>query len=83
MTGPRAPLGIKLLSVFFAFGAGVCLITIIALLFSFRAPAIIDWFAIALRAPAFIAMLRYKIHIAPVVLASGLFGLLLRFAISR
>src|SRR5712691_10824294 len=33
MIEPRAPLGIKLLSAFFAFGAGVCLITIIALLF--------------------------------------------------
>ncbi|MFN2542610.1 MAG: hypothetical protein ABR514_10660 [Chthoniobacterales bacterium] len=29
----RPPLGIKLLAVFFAFGAAVCLITIIALLF--------------------------------------------------
>jgi hypothetical protein len=29
----RVPLGIKLLSAFFAFGAGICLITIIALLF--------------------------------------------------
>jgi type IV secretory pathway TrbL component len=83
MTGPRASLGIKLLSAFFAFGTGVCLITIIALLFSFRAPGIIDWFAIALCALAFIAMLRYKIDIVPVVLASGLFGLLLRLVISR
>ncbi len=30
---PRVPLGIKLLSAFFAFGAGICLITIITLLF--------------------------------------------------
>jgi hypothetical protein len=30
---PRVPLGIKLLSAFFAFGAGVCLLTTIALLF--------------------------------------------------
>ena len=29
----RVPVGIKLLSAFFAFGAGVCLLTIIALLF--------------------------------------------------
>ena len=29
----RLPLGIKLLSAFFAFGASICLITIIALLF--------------------------------------------------
>lgn len=33
MTERRLPLGIKLLSTFFAFGAGVCLLTIIALLF--------------------------------------------------
>jgi chromate transporter len=44
---------------------------------------IIDWFAIALCALAFIAMLRYKIDIVPVVLASGLFGLLFRLVISR
>ena len=29
----RVPLGIKLLSIFFAFGAAICLITIVALLF--------------------------------------------------
>ena len=29
----HAPLGIKLLAAFFAFGAGICLITIVALLF--------------------------------------------------
>ena len=29
----RLPLGIKLLSIFFAFGAAICLITIVALLF--------------------------------------------------
>ncbi len=33
MSQQRAPLGIKLLAAFFAFGAGICLITIIALLF--------------------------------------------------
>ncbi len=33
MNNQRVPLGIKLLSAFFAFGAGVCLLTIIALLF--------------------------------------------------
>jgi hypothetical protein len=33
MSQPRVPLGIKLLSAFFAFGATVCLLTIIALLF--------------------------------------------------
>jgi len=33
MAQPRVPLGIKLLSAFFAFGAAVCLLTVIALLF--------------------------------------------------
>ena len=33
MSQSRVPVGIKLLSAFFAFGAGVCLLTIIALLF--------------------------------------------------
>src|SRR2546428_4166621 len=33
MRGQRLPVGIKLLAIFFAFGAAVCLITIIALLF--------------------------------------------------
>lgn len=33
MSQPRVPLGIKLLSAFFAFGAGVCLLTTIALFF--------------------------------------------------
>jgi hypothetical protein len=33
MSQQRGPLGIKLLAAFFAFGAGICLITIIALLF--------------------------------------------------
>lgn len=36
----------------------------------------IDWFAIVLCAAAFVAMLRYKIDIIPVVLASGLLGLI-------
>jgi chromate transporter len=49
----------------------------------FPSAGIIDWFAIALCALAFMAMLRYKIDIVPVVLASGLFGLLLRLVISR
>jgi chromate transporter len=83
MTRPRASVGIKLLSAFFAFGTGVCLITIIALRVFFPSAGIIDWFAIALCALAFVAMLCYKIDIVPVVLASGLFGLLLRLVISR
>jgi chromate transporter len=49
----------------------------------FPSAGIIDWFAIALCALAFIAMLRYKIDIVPVVLASGLLGLLFRLVISR
>ena len=49
----------------------------------FPSAGIIDWFAIALCALAFIAMLRYKIDIVPVVLASGLLGLVVRFVISR
>jgi chromate transporter len=37
---------------------------------------VIDWFAVVLCAAAFVAMLRYQIDIIPVVLASGLLGLL-------
>ncbi|HEY6069752.1 MAG TPA: chromate efflux transporter [Chthoniobacterales bacterium] len=36
----------------------------------------VDWFAIVLSGAAFLAMLRYKIDIIPVVLASGLLGLI-------
>ena len=36
----------------------------------------VDWFALGLCAIAFVAMLRYKIDIIPVVLASGLLGLI-------
>src|SRR6266567_4105732 len=39
----------------------------------------VDWFAIAVCALAFVAMLRYKIDIIPVVLASGLLGLIWKF----
>lgn len=46
-------------------------------------PPTIDWFAIALCALAFIAMLRYKMDIVPVVLASGLLGLLFRLVIAH
>ena len=42
----------------------------------FPSTGVIDWFAIALCAAAFVAMLRYKIDIIPVVLASGLLGLI-------
>jgi hypothetical protein len=33
MTEPRVPLGIKLLAAFFGFGAAMCLLTIVMLLF--------------------------------------------------
>jgi len=36
----------------------------------------VDWFALVVCAAAFVAMLRYKIDIIPVVLASGLLGLI-------
>jgi chromate transporter len=49
----------------------------------FPGPGVVDWFAIVLCAAAFIAMLRYKIDIIPVVLASGLLGLLYTLTISR
>lgn len=39
----------------------------------------IDWFAILLCVAAFFVMLRYKIDIVPVVLASGVIGLIYRF----
>src|SRR5437899_11453661 len=42
----------------------------------------IDWFALILCALAFVAMLRYKIDIIPVVLASGLLGLIWKFLVS-
>jgi len=42
----------------------------------------IDWFALIVCALAFFAMLRYKVNIIPVVLASGLLGLIWKFIIS-
>src|SRR6266478_6067049 len=42
----------------------------------FPSAGVVDWFAVALCAAAFVAMLRYKIDIIPVVLASGLLGLI-------
>ena len=42
----------------------------------FPSAGIIDWFAIALCALAFIAMLRWKWEIVPVVLGSGLLGII-------
>jgi len=49
----------------------------------FPSAGVIDWFAIALCAAAFVAMLRYKIDIIPVVLASAVLGLLYTLTISR
>src|SRR5256886_2393649 len=40
---------------------------------------VIDWFAILLCVAAFVAMLRYKIDIIPVVLTGGLLGLIYKF----
>lgn len=48
----------------------------------FPSVGVIDWFAIVLCVAAFMAMLRYKIDIIPVVLASGLLGLLWKFGIA-
>jgi chromate transporter len=42
---------------------------------------VIDWFAIALCATAFVAMFRYKIDIIPVILASGTLGLVYRWLV--
>ena len=47
----------------------------------FPGAGVVDWFAIALCAAAFLAMLRYKIDIIPVVLGSGLLGLIYKFLI--
>jgi len=44
----------------------------------FPSAGVVDWFAIILCVAAFVAMLRYKIDIIPVVLCSGLLGLLYR-----
>ncbi|HEY6071604.1 MAG TPA: chromate transporter, partial [Chthoniobacterales bacterium] len=43
----------------------------------------VDWFAVVLCGAAFVAMLRYKIDIIPVVLASGLLGLIYKLVVSR
>jgi chromate transporter len=45
----------------------------------FLSAGVIDWFAISLCAAAFVALLRYKIDIIPVVLGSGLLGLIYKF----
>jgi chromate transporter len=45
----------------------------------FPASGIVDWFAILLCAAAFVAMLRYKIDIIPVIIGAGILGLLYNF----
>ena len=47
----------------------------------FPQAGVIDWFALSLSLAAFIAMLRYNIDIIPVILASGLLGMIYKLAI--
>src|SRR4029077_4005089 len=49
----------------------------------FPSAGIIDWFAIVVCVVAFVAMLRYKINIIPVVLGSGAIGLIYKFVLAR
>jgi chromate transporter len=49
----------------------------------FPTAGVIDWFAIVLCGAAFVAMLRYKIDIIPVVLGSGALGLVCKFLLVR
>jgi len=49
----------------------------------FPLAGVVDWFALGLSLAAFIGMLRYKIDIIPVILASGLLGLIYKTAILR
>jgi chromate transporter len=49
----------------------------------FPTVGVIDWFTIALCVAALAAMLRYKIDIIPVVLGSGLLGLIYKFLLVR
>jgi chromate transporter len=46
----------------------------------FPASVIVDWFAILLCAAAFVAILRYKIDIIPVIIGSAIIGLIYKFA---
>src|SRR5438128_5222500 len=45
----------------------------------FPSAGVIDWFAILLCAAAFVAMLRYKVDIIPVIIGAGILGLLYNF----
>ncbi|PYK30750.1 MAG: chromate transporter [Verrucomicrobia bacterium] len=49
----------------------------------FPQSGVVDWFAIVLALAGFVAMLRYKIDIIPVVLASGLLGLIWKMFVAR
>jgi chromate transporter len=44
---------------------------------------VVDWFAIVLCVVAFVAMLRYKIDIIPVVVSAGLLGLIYKLIVFR
>ena len=43
----------------------------------------IDWFAVVVSLIAFVGMLRWKWDVVPVVLVSGVLGLLFKFALVR
>jgi chromate transporter len=47
----------------------------------FPANGNVDWFALVVCALAFVAMLRYKLDIIPVVLGSGVLGLIYKFVV--
>jgi chromate transporter len=49
----------------------------------FPHPGSIDWFAVAICAVAFVGMLRWKWDIIPVVLGSGLLGLIYQFTLAH
>jgi chromate transporter len=48
----------------------------------FPQTGVIDWFAVTVCAVAFVGMLRWKWDIVPVVLGSGLLGLVYKFVIA-
>jgi chromate transporter len=48
-----------------------------------RQTGAVDWFAVLLCVAAFVALLRYKMDIIPVVIGSGLLGLIYKFAIGQ
>jgi chromate transporter len=50
-----------------------------ALRVSFPTSGTVDWFAILLCAAAFVALLRYKVDIFPVIICAGILGVLHNF----